>query len=173
MNDPSKRGRQCSLRQPGSRRGKQISPVERVSDGPETVLVALDCPHLHFVFLVEDVREQPIIGAEKPISGGIDQERPPGAADARIDNSHMYRSLGEMSITGVQKIGGSFNRVGRYMMTKIDKGGLWVNGENHPLHARHKSIPISEIGQQRDEPQRVRHATIPRNGSPPPRTRLS
>src|SRR5262245_19428805 len=71
MNDPSKRGRQCSLRQPGSRRGKQISTIERVSDGPETVLVALDCPHLHFLFLAEDVREQPIVGAEKKISGGI------------------------------------------------------------------------------------------------------
>src|SRR5215813_5743428 len=97
----------------------------------------------------------------------------PRAAHTRIYNSHMYRSLGEISITGVQKVGGSFNRVGRHMMSKIDEGGTWINGENHPLHARHKSIPISKIGQQRDEPKRVRHATIPRNGSPPPRTRLS
>ena len=42
-------------------------------------------------------------------------------------------------------------------MGEIDDTSFWANREDHPFHARHERVPITEIGQQRDEPQRVRH----------------
>ena len=44
-------------------------------------------------------------------------------------------------------------------MRKIDEGSVGIDGEDHPLHTRYERIPIAEIGQQRDESQRVRHAS--------------
>jgi len=41
--------------------------------------------------------------------------------------------------------------MGRHLMRDIDKGGLWIDGEDHSLHTRHERVPIAEIGQERDE----------------------
>ncbi|GBL40233.1 hypothetical protein EMGBD2_14910 [Nitrospirota bacterium] len=42
------------------------------------------------------------------------------------------------------------------MARETDESGLEIDGENHPLHARHERVPIFEVGEQRNAPRRGR-----------------
>ena len=81
----------------------------------------------------------------------------------------MDGAIGKLTIAGLKEVSGFVDSVRSDLMGEIDDAGFWVNREDRTFHACHEPISIAEIGQQRDEPRRVRHATTPRSESPPPR----
>src|ERR1041385_8236573 len=95
----------------------------------------------------KDGRKKAIVGSQEKILSALRDEGTPRAADARINNRHMHRPLRIISIAGLEEMGGFFNRMRRDMIRDINEGCLWVDGENHSLHARHERITIAEIGQ--------------------------
>jgi hypothetical protein len=147
------------LGEPCRCRSKDVTALERVAFRMESILFVADLADLERSFLIQHMCEQSVIRRQKIISGTFHNKRASVAPYTRIDYSHMHRSVGKVLVTGLPHVGAVFNGMRGNPMTEVDDRRLRIDGEDNPLHARHEPIPIAEIGQERDEPGGVRHAS--------------
>src|SRR5262245_7838874 len=148
--------------EPRGGRGKKIPPIKGATRRFTAEFLLVDLAHLDRLFLIEYVSKNAVVGCQEKVPITLDGNGPPDTTDTRIDHHDVDGAFRKFTIAGLENIAGFVNLVWSDLVRKIDDRRMGVDGENHPLHARHEPIAVAEIRQESDERARRRHLTIPR-----------
>ena len=95
-------------------------------------------------------REEAVVGTDEPTPAGIEGDRRPGAADARIDHAEEDRSARERRRQRRQQIGRGRRIAGRQVVHQIDHGNAGRVPREHRLDLPDIGPTRPEIGEQHD-----------------------
>ena len=146
-------------REPGGSRRKEIPPVEGMTRRLPSKLPLIDLAHFDRLFVVEYRGEHAIVRRQEKIPCAFNYNRPPGTPDAGIDDHDMNGAGRKLTIAGLEEIAGFVDSVRSDLMGEIDDASVWVNREDRTFHGGDEPIAVAEIRQERNESQRVRHAS--------------
>src|SRR5215467_7420714 len=151
-NNPSVRSEWLISREPCGGRSKDVSAIEGVAFRLQLILSIFNLTDFDLSFLLEHIGEQSIIRGDKVITRTSCEKWASFTPYPRIDDRDMHGTVGKVPVTGLPHVGPVFYGMRGNPMAQIDDRRLRIDGEDHPLHARHEPISIAEIGQERDEP---------------------